>query len=104
MTSFLAFMPGLFNFFRHPIKPSKSKHPNGSSSHVNSRAHVQPPSASITHSDEPWEIEVGQKEVERLQAKIKSLNDELRRMEREHANVLKQLNRANRQVEIRWMI
>ena len=85
-------MSGLFNIFRYSIKPSKSKHPNESSSHVNSRAHVQPPSASITHSDEPWEIEVGQKEVETLQAKIKSLNDEFGRTERERADVL---NRAN---------
>src|ERR1700728_2466595 len=93
-------MSALFGFLLQPIKHSKSKHPNVRNSDLNSCAHVQPPSASITHSDEPWEIEVGQKEVERLQAKIKSLNDELGRMERESANVIKQINRAKRQVEI----
>jgi hypothetical protein len=57
---------------------------------------VQPLPASITHSDEhcrmSWEIEVGQKEVETLQAKIKSLNDEFGRTERDRADVL---NRAS---------
>jgi hypothetical protein len=81
------------------MRSSQSKRSNGSSHHVNGRAHVRPPAASITHSDEPWEIEVGRKEVERLEAKIKCLNDELGRMERERTDVINQLNRANRQVE-----
>jgi seryl-tRNA synthetase len=102
-TTILAFMEAVFDFFLPSMKSSQSKRSNGSSHRVNSRAHVQQQPTSITHNDEPrrmsWEIEVGQKEVERLQAKIKSLSDKLGRMEREHADVIKQLNRANHQVE-----